>query len=62
MDKNTINENLKVLDFIDTWQKGHEYSSIKLEDYNTRFKNDFDLFLSTNNFTDKTKQLFIIKN
>ena len=56
----TRTENVQVNNFIKKWQKENPYKgNIKI--HNRKFKNDFNDFLNSNNFSEQTINLYKIK-
>lgn len=54
-------ENLKVKQFIENWQIENPFESFKnLDESNSKFKKDFNEFLNSGDFSESTKNLFLI--
>lgn len=55
-----LSENKKVMDFINEFRNKNEYNPISLDEYNAKFKKEFNHFLENSNFSDAVVQLFKI--
>lgn len=56
------NENLKIQSYIKNWQiKNNILDFDSLEDFNYKFKKDFNLFLNSNDFCIENINLFTVK-
>lgn len=54
-------ENLKVKQFIENWQSENPFEGFKnFNESNAKFKKDFNAFLNSGEFSESTKQLFLI--
>lgn len=51
-------ENKKVQEFIDSFQANNEYNPISINEYNAKFRIEFNHFLENSGFSDETIQLF----
>lgn len=53
-----LSENKKVMNFINEFRDKNDYNPISLDEYNAKFKKEFNHFLENSNFLDETVQLF----
>ena len=47
-------ENKQVLEFIKVWQSKNEYNPIALDEYNAKFKKEFEHYLNNSNLSKET--------
>lgn len=53
-----VNENNQVLNWIETWQAKNDYTPKFLDEYNAKFKAEFNDYLDTSNLSESTIKLF----
>jgi len=56
--KKTLNENKKVLNFIENFRLKNEYNPISLKPYNKKFNIEFKHFLNNSNLSKETINIF----
>ena len=54
-------ENDTILHWIKEWQSKNDYNPIALDEYNAKFKKEFNHFLKNGNFDKDTVSIFLVE-